>query len=199
MNYHFFADLLTNMHWTTLVKEIQEFSKIYNLSVSSVLKQIFYNTLLFKSPKIRKYNLKRNVEKEGILKKDFARDYENESLGLKEYRSKGYLKNESLRMLQVNPIPHALRINDRINMAFSIESRAPFLDYRLTEFCLQLPDTLKIRNGISKYILRQALRDVLPEKVLYRKVKQGFPTPTAKWFRNEMHSQILEIFNSPRV
>ena len=66
-----------------------------------------------------------------------------------------------------------LRYEDRNSMAFGIEARLPFLDYRIVEFALTMPDEYKISNGWQKYILRKAMHD-LPEKIRYRKDKKGF-------------------------
>lgn len=66
-------------------------------------------------------------------------------------------------------------------MAWSVESRVPFLDYRLAEFVAGLPDHLKIRLGVSKFVLREAMHGVLPEAVRQRRDKMGFATPERTW------------------
>jgi len=73
---------------------------------------------------------------------------------------------------------------DRASMANSLEVRAPFLDYRLVEWGLSLPASLKLRGGEGKYILKKALEPWLPREVLYRR-KQGFATSLASLFRQE--------------
>lgn len=82
--------------------------------------------------------------------------------------------------------PPLLRTDDRLNMYFGIETRSPFLDYRIVEFAFTLVDSLKIRqdhheNAITKYILRQAFADRLPHKITNRVDKIGFPSPVALW------------------
>lgn len=79
-------------------------------------------------------------------------------------------------------MPSLLRYEDRNSMAFGIEARLPFLDYRIVEFALTLPDSYKIREGWQKYILRMAMPD-LPEKIRYRKDKKGFTTPHDAWIQ----------------
>ncbi len=69
---------------------------------------------------------------------------------------------------------------DQMSMAASIESRVPFLDHTLVEFAARIPDGLKIRGRTQKYILKQAVRDLLPRDIIYRK-KMGFPTPLRQW------------------
>ncbi|MBI2280426.1 MAG: asparagine synthase (glutamine-hydrolyzing) [Bacteroidetes bacterium] len=78
-----------------------------------------------------------------------------------------------------------LRYEDRNSMAFSIESRVPFLDHRLVEFIRALPTNQKIHGGWTKYILRKMLNDKLNDKVVWRKDKKGFVTPQQDW-KNEL-------------
>ena len=66
-------------------------------------------------------------------------------------------------------VPHYLHYEDRNSMAFSIEQRVPFLDHRLVEWSQELPICWKIRNGQSKYVLRRALKGLLPHQVIERK------------------------------
>lgn len=88
---------------------------------------------------------------------------------------------------------------DQMSMAASIESRVPFLDHKLVEFTTRLPERLKLRNGwTTKYILRQAMKGMLPEPILARK-KMGFPVPVGKWFRGEFAHVIEEYVLSERV
>lgn len=88
---------------------------------------------------------------------------------------------------------------DQMSMAASIESRVPFLDHKLVEFTTRLPERLKLRNGwTTKYVLRQAMKEMLPEPILARK-KMGFPVPVGKWFRGEFAHVIEEYVLSERV
>jgi asparagine synthase (glutamine-hydrolysing) len=80
-------------------------------------------------------------------------------------------------------LPETQHFADALSMAFSIESRPPFLDHRLVEFSFSLPLHEKIRDGWTKSILRRALRDVLPEEIRARRRKLGFPAPIAKWLQ----------------
>jgi asparagine synthase (glutamine-hydrolysing) len=84
-------------------------------------------------------------------------------------------------------------------MAFSLESRVPFLDYRIVEFCLGLPVDAKIRGGETKLILRRALGDLLPPEVLARRDKKGYPTPAARWFRGVARDWAREILLDDRT
>jgi len=80
-------------------------------------------------------------------------------------------------------LPKLLRYEDRNSMAHSIESRVPFLDYRLVEFCQQLPDELKVRGAVTKVVLRSAMGALVPAAILNRTDKMGFVTPEEVWMR----------------
>jgi asparagine synthase (glutamine-hydrolysing) len=93
-------------------------------------------------------------------------------------------------------IPSQLVRADKSAMAYSVECRFPFLDYRLVEFAFSIPFYLKIHGGVTKYILREAMRDYLPIEVYNRRDKIGFATPEDDWLRNEMKSYVEDIMFS---
>ncbi len=78
-------------------------------------------------------------------------------------------------------------------MAFSIEARTPFLDYRLVEHAFALPMTAKIRGGWTKRVLRDAMDGVLPPEIQWRKDKKGFVTPEVVWLRAG-RARIRDVF-----
>ena len=87
---------------------------------------------------------------------------------------------------------------DQMSMATSVESRVPFLDHKLVEFTAKMPDTMKLRGGTTKYVLRESMKGVLPEKILTRR-KMGFPVPIGSWFRGRFKSVIQEYVLSERA
>jgi asparagine synthase (glutamine-hydrolysing) len=93
-------------------------------------------------------------------------------------------------------LPGLLHYEDRNSMAFSLETRLPFLDYRLVEFSFSLPVEQKIKDGMSKVVLRNAMAGILPEAVRNRVDKMGFVTPEEVWFRTVLRSRIEEILGS---
>lgn len=78
-------------------------------------------------------------------------------------------------------LPEYLRYEDRNSMAASIESRLPFLDYRLVEFAMTLPDSFKVEKGIRKRVMRSALINTVPNEVVNDRVKKGFISPQLEW------------------
>jgi len=101
------------------------------------------------------------------------------------------------RALTSTILPRLLHWEDRNSMAYSIESRVPFLDPRLVEFVFSLPGRMKLNQAETKYILRESMRGVLPEKVRSRQDKTGFATPTDEWTNHRLKPAILEILHSP--
>ena len=90
-------------------------------------------------------------------------------------------------------IPALTHWEDRNSMAWSREVRNPFLDYRLVRFGVNLPMTLKIRAGWTKYVLRRALAGSLPSPIVWRRDKRGFSTPEARMLRNELRPAVDEL------
>ena len=80
---------------------------------------------------------------------------------------------------------------DRASMAFSLEVRAPLLDYRVVEFARSLPTNYKFNNGNTKYVLKELLYDYVP-KDYFDRPKSGFTMPFAEWFRNDLKSFVLD-------
>ena len=87
---------------------------------------------------------------------------------------------------------------DQMSMAASIESRVPFLDHKLVEYTAKLPEKMKIRRRDTKWILREAMKGILPDEILTRP-KMGFPVPLADWLRNKYKSFIEEYILSERT
>ena len=82
-------------------------------------------------------------------------------------------------------------------MAASIESRVPFLDHPLVEFTARIPASHEIKGMAGKYILKEAVADLLPDSIVYRK-KMGFPTPWAYWLSGPQLEEIERLLSEPR-
>ena len=104
--------------------------------------------------------------------------------------------NEHLaRLVLEDSLPNLLRYEDRNSMAFSIEARVPFLDYRLVEYVFTVAPHLRIHDGWTKWLHRAAFVGMLPPEVVWRRDKVGFETPEQRWFR-EGKAQLLELLTS---
>jgi asparagine synthase (glutamine-hydrolysing) len=106
------------------------------------------------------------------------------------------VKNIMFNALRSFMLPNLLRNEDRISMAFSLESRLPFLDYRIIEFCFAMPTSMKFKGAVSKALLRDTMQGVVNSKILNRFDKMGFPTPAKRWYRQYHKDEIMDIIES---
>jgi asparagine synthase (glutamine-hydrolysing) len=83
---------------------------------------------------------------------------------------------------------------DIASMRHSLEVRCPFLDYRLVEFAINLPQQLKIKQNEQKYLLKKALEKYIPKELIYRK-KWGFPAPVEEWLKDS-HKELIDYYLS---
>jgi asparagine synthase (glutamine-hydrolysing) len=95
-------------------------------------------------------------------------------------------------------LPELLMKQDQMSMSASIESRVPFLDHKLVEFSASMPDNLKLRQFSGKYILKQAMKDLLPPEILHRP-KVGFPTPFSRWLQFELLERTSALLTDGRL
>lgn len=108
--------------------------------------------------------------------------------------------NEVLaRSVYRTPLPQILRIEDRNSMAHSIESRLPFLDYRLVSLVFGLPADWHMRGPWNKFVLREAMRGRIPESVRSRIDKMGFPVPARQWIAGALHEPVLDLLHSRKL
>jgi asparagine synthase (glutamine-hydrolysing) len=112
----------------------------------------------------------------------FNLKHENNIYDISLYECKGYLLNTLLRDA------------DALSMGNSLEVRPIFLDHKLAEFALSLPDESKWKNGIGKSVLKDACADLLPPNFFLRK-KTGFTLPISRWINNELKSRAIDTFN----
>lgn len=105
------------------------------------------------------------------------------------------LNHRLYRDITVTSIPALLHYEDRNGMAFGIEARVPLLDHRLVEFALVLPSEFKVNGSTTKYIIRHALKNILPEAIRTRRDKKGYPTPLSVWLRQSLLKQVDELLD----
>ena len=150
--------------------------------------------LYFKMPHAIRTSLK--VREKGYINKDFVKQHEaGNTISNSLYASKT-LKDGLIDHFEYK-LEHLMKWEDRNSMWYSIEAREPFLDYRLIERTLAMPSDKKIKDGTTKFILREAMKGTLPEKIRLRQDKMGFDNPQAEWFRTKPFQQmVFEILES---
>lgn len=87
---------------------------------------------------------------------------------------------------------------DRMSMATSLEARVPFLDHRFVEFSAKIPGKLKLKGKTSKYLLKQAMADLLPPQILTRG-KEGFSIPIKNWLKEELRDLMMDVLSPERI
>jgi asparagine synthase (glutamine-hydrolysing) len=92
-----------------------------------------------------------------------------------------------------------LHYDDHTSMAYSIESRLPFMDYRIVEFLASVPACYKIHNGWTKYLARLAFDGKLPDDIVWRRDKMGWPIPEKTWFEGKLEKWFYDKINSCKI
>lgn len=191
----YWGQLMRNFQTWALVCETYNYSRYHQSPFYKVLKDLFID-----------------LARKGIVGDFLARFIKNQwpeyDLFLNSWRNKyqsppmiqptdNVFKNALHSGFKIGLVS-LLRYEDRDSMAFSIESRVPFLDYRLVEYVYSLPDEQKIRNGQTKWVMRQALKGILPEKIRNRQDKIGFATPEEIWMREKLGEEMKKVFQSEK-
>jgi asparagine synthase (glutamine-hydrolysing) len=142
------------------------------------------------------FKTKMRVMEKGYLAKDFYENKSKENIIVDNLYSSKTVYEALINHFEYK-LEHLLKWEDRNSMWYSLEARIPFLDYRLVERTLSMDSSHKIRMGMTKYILRDSMKNILPEKIRMRKDKIGFNTPEDEWFRTEKFKVLInEILNS---
>ena len=154
-------------------------------------KDIFLYTIYFNNASVRAL---RQLRRYGYIKPKY-RSFVNKRLLQKVAGS-----NKNIRTLQEFEITKVqmqklLKFEDRNSMHFSIETRVPFVDYKVVELAYSLPFSYKMFEGWSKYILRKSAKDKLPDEIVWRRNKFGFEAPTKTWL-SDKEMFFSEIKNS---
>lgn len=106
--------------------------------------------------------------------------------------------NKMTRFDMKTLLPALLHVEDRTSMAVSLESRVPLLDHRIAELVASMPPKIKYKGGRSKHIFRRVVQHIVPEPILERTDKMGFPVPLNEWYRQEpvrgfVHDSLLSM------
>jgi asparagine synthase (glutamine-hydrolysing) len=96
-------------------------------------------------------------------------------------------------------LPALLQVEDRMSMAHGLESRVPLLDHALVECAATIPSNIKFANGDMKHIFKKVIQPYLPDSIVNRKDKMGFPTPLTDWMRGEAREFVTDIFSTQQA
>ena len=186
----YFKELLTRLSFMRFFSEMfyymQKHKSLYGVKT----------LLFFLLPE--KLKTKLRVNKNAYLQNEFYTQHNSKGNVIADglYGSKN-LKESLINHFEYK-LEHLLKWSDLNSMKFSIESRVPFLDYRLVEQTLSQPNDSYIKKGLTKYILRESMKALLPKKIRLRYDKMGFETPEDEWFREPFFKEKIEnILNNP--
>lgn len=177
------ASLLTRLRLLSVNRELRSWQRNHGLPTSNYLYHVMVGVVMKLMPSSLARLAIRAGKADGslYLLPEFISRYSSAPPRLSNsYRDP--LKNELHRVLRIG-LPALLHYEDRNSMAWSIEARVPFLDYRLVEYLFSIPNEQKIHDGTTKVVLRRAMKGILPEKVRMRQNKYGFNTPEVKWLK----------------
>jgi len=185
----YFKDLLYNFRFLRLLNEIYHYL-ITHKSIYGLKTLVYFLLPTMLRTRARVYEKK-------YLNKDFIKKFSNSNTISGNLYSSTSLFDALVNHFEYK-LEHLLKWEDRNSMAFSLEARVPFLDHRLVESTLSTDSGDIIKKGMTKNILREAMRNVLPETIRLRRDKIGFGTPQDEWFREPSWQIIVnKILNSP--
>ena len=191
IGYNHFDSLIKNKSIIDIPYPIRKFlAKPYLLKLFGINTHRVRNAL---NTNTRNDFIENIFSRKGFLLKEKRQDYMKYYQGYKEWSSIFLQKAADLNIKLWLENDSNVKV-DRASMAYSVEVRSPFLDYRVIEFARSLPMKFRYDNGIRKKILRDILKEYIPEEV-FNQPKKGFGVPIGKWMRNELKNEFLSALN----
>jgi asparagine synthase (glutamine-hydrolysing) len=191
--YRYYADLLNNLHWLKFLKEYPPYLiRNQKGSVGAKMAKTLLS-LLFRESTLYRQEARLLMKNPLALKIDNYQLFQH-IIDLPVSRLSNFLYN----LLMTTSIQTLLHFEDRNSMTYSIESRVPFLDYRLVEFVFSLPSEYKISGATAKLVHRQALTNIVPPEIINRQDKVNFAAPgESHWMRHRMQGIFNQFIHSP--
>ena len=191
----YLAHLLLRGGFTRFIREWRAFAEVSQWSAPSVLVELLRGALPARlRPRIvdlaRGWAEQRaGIFADGLRLGRSRRQQANEEI----LRRLPFFEAELWRKFGEVTLPKWLRMEDLVSMAHSVESRLPFMDYRLVELAYSLPASVKLHGGYTKYILRQAVGDLLPAEIVHERRKRRFATPFPAWMRGPWREMVGDL------
>jgi len=165
--------------------------------------QMFWSEGLFEEPDRRYFRL---IDRSEGMRRLFAKDIFSEGYSsfntYREIFNKEGLHSFINRMTYFDikgSLPALLHVEDRTSMAVSLESRVPLLDHRIIELMAKMPPNIKFSQGRMKHLLKEAVKNKVPEAILGRKDKMGFPVPLNQWYDGVAKEFVIDTLTSQRA
>jgi asparagine synthase (glutamine-hydrolysing) len=178
-------------YFLTYAQSAKDQKKFWSLIRETWMGKDLYFPYIFKLLKAR-FQKKPAINPRSTLKEEFLNEFKD--LGFEAEYSRNL--NERLFLdVTKNTSPNILRYEDKNSMAHSLESRVPFFDHKVVEYIFNLPIDQKIKFGWNRFVYRQAMRGIIPEKNRKRRSKVGFTNPEWEWIERKA-DKFRAIFNS---
>lgn len=174
----YYYDLIDSFQIKMLFQEIKAFNHLFPISLS----KLFLRYSLNKLPQKLFQKIKSIIKPKSNPLINFEY-FSSKSQPYVPLKKKNNLSSALINSLKVHSIPKQLCRGDKSAMAFSLECRYPFLDHKLVELAFSLSNKDKMQGGETKKILRDAMKELLPEKIYQRKDKKGFLSPQGTWIK----------------
>lgn len=198
--FYYFADLLGQGRERDFLNEVQYWKRYHDHPLypknESTARETLSRVVNLQQPgecRVERHRLER-----------YAESLNPEFLNLKTFQPRqpnpfrSYLKNRSWQDLFYETTPCCLRAQDRHGAYWGVPHYTPFLDYRLLEFMFRVPGDLKIQQGVTKILLREAMAGVVPDSTRQRIKKTGWNAPAHVWFSGENTQFLLDLVQSQR-
>lgn len=183
----YFFDLISKIRLKKIINEYGHFNN-YLGKPAGILKSYLLRN--------KKSDNKYLYKKYPYLNSEYFLEANSSADCFEPFNSGSHLNDELYKMLIYSSIPQQLVRADKNSMAFSVECRFPFLDYRLVEYAMNLSYDYKTKNGMTKYILREAMKDILPVEVYNRKDKIGFAIPDKSFNSQNVKEFLYELLGN---
>lgn len=189
VNSFYLIELLSKFKIKKAYNEFNNFRKIY--SIQSLIMLYFRQLNIEWLQKIYYKVSGKELFFKGKLKKyRHIKDYPNEKMNFDNPVNTNLYKSHTGGLINL------LHYGDAISMTHSLESRLPFMDYRLVELAFTLPSEYKISNGLGKFVHRKAMEGLVPDFILSERIKFGFSTPISNLFKVQEANPISDILLS---
>ena len=185
----YFTELLSKINLSTLLSEVAGYMKFQTVNDGLLF------ALFLLAPKRLKPCILDAFSRQCVNQKFLRKHRFNSRVPELMYQRTSL--NDALRRRVIHGLPLLLREEDKNSSAFSVETRLPFLDYRLVEFLFTLPASFKLKAGVTKHLLRESMSGFVPDRIRMRRSKFGFSTPMNDWMRERFITDIAgEALNS---
>jgi asparagine synthase (glutamine-hydrolysing) len=187
-----YEDLLCSGRFLEFINEFRSYSKLRSGAVPMSLRGVLAS---FLPPSLAQALRNHRLEDRAFASwwdSSWLNEAATEARDCQQVPYRGRLNATLLRDALEGPLQALLRYGDRNSMAASRELRQPFLDHRIAELAFRLPSECKIFRGLTKVVLRQAMRGIVPDLILNRVDKLGYQVPQGKWLSGPLRKWVVE-------